>query len=130
MSLSPTRHRHHPARISGVGCDCGSVTAEFAVVVPAVLVLVGLVLGVVATHRNDVLQGTLASQAARALARGESEDSVIAEIRRTLPGATAEVTHPDDSRVCVRISFASAGAMMGTVDSVNMAAPLCVRTDL
>lgn len=86
--------------------DRGSVTVEFAVVLPLVaLVLVSLVAGVVLVDRLGRLQ-SVAGTAARALGRGDERTAAAA--LAAAPGATSRVRH-EDGLVCVDVQGRSVG---------------------
>ena len=84
--------------------DSGTVTAELAVVLPAVLlvtVLCAWAVGVAAVHVRclDAARG-----AARELARGEPVEQVRAMAASRAPsGARVEVLHLDDDLVAVQV---------------------------
>ncbi|CAN5292533.1 hypothetical protein BH11ACT2_BH11ACT2_03640 [soil metagenome] len=74
----------------------GSVTAEFAAAVPAVIVvLVSCLAGVQAAGQQVRLQDA-AAIAARSTARGESEASALDRARHLAPGARLGATSPGD----------------------------------
>ena len=81
----------------------GTVTAEFAVAVPAVLLVVGLIIGTLGAQRDAVTATAVASQVVRELARGESEQVVRNLVTQTIPGVQVTVSHPDSDHVCVRV---------------------------
>lgn len=86
-----------------LAAEQGSVTAEFAVAVPAiVLVLAISVAGVGASVQSVRLQGA-ASAAAREAGRGDG----IAVVGRLVPGATA-LRWSEGDLECVRLSAAAA----------------------
>lgn len=55
----------------------GAVTAEFAVALPAVIVLLAFLLGAAATGITSLQLEEASRQGARALARGESQEKVL-----------------------------------------------------
>ena len=87
--------------------DGGSVTAEFAIVVPAVIAVLALVLGGIALGRDALSYAAAANQAARALARGQHPDEVRQNITTQVPGALVEIAD-DVGEVCVTVRAASA----------------------
>ncbi|MBU4465083.1 MAG: pilus assembly protein [Actinobacteria bacterium] len=90
--------------------DRGSITAEFAVVLPAVLLV--LVLGAAtlgACARQVRLQDAVAD-AARLVARGESRERAGEAVGAAASGATMVIDHSGDL-VCVTAA-ASAGVPM------------------
>ena len=82
--------------------DGGSVTTEFAIVVPAVIVVLALVVGGIALGRDALAVTTAAHQAARAIARGDDLLQVQGAVLEQLPGATVDI---EDSagEVCVSV---------------------------
>jgi Flp pilus assembly protein TadG len=108
-----------PAR-SRLGADHGSVVAEFALVVPALLSVLGLALmgagaGVQAIRLSDA-----AAVVARQTARGGA-DSVPATLAALAPGAAMDTTSEGDL-ICVRLTRAVA---LGPVDAVELAGRSC-----
>ena len=87
--------------------DGGSVTAEFAIVVPAVIAVFALVVGGIALGRDALAVTTAAHQSARALARGDDPVHVRGAVLDRLPGSTVDI---DDSAgdVCVTVRAQSA----------------------
>jgi hypothetical protein len=70
-----------------VGSERGSVTAEFAVALPAVVLVLGLALGALAVGSQSVRLQDAAGLAARALARGEPPGLVAGMTGTLVPGA-------------------------------------------
>lgn len=90
-----------------VRSEDGSVTAEFAVLVPAVLVVLALCLGAVGAASMQVRAVDAAADGARSLARGEGMGEAAARVGRVLPGAsTAGGT--DGEYACVTVTVADA----------------------
>lgn len=87
--------------------DGGSVTAEFAIVVPAVIAVFALVAGGIALGRDALAVTAAAHQAARAIARGDDLSQVRVAVLDRLPGSTVDI---DDSAgdVCVTVRAQSA----------------------
>lgn len=104
----------------------GSVTAEFAVVIPAVvLVLAFCLAGVQVTGQNVRLQD-VASDAARILGRGESVAAAEQFVARTFPAARLRASSRGDA-ICVDLHLpialpgASAVAFTHTATSCALA---------
>jgi hypothetical protein len=77
-------------------------TAEFAVVLPAVVLVLALSLGALGLAWDQVRCIDAAQAGARAASRGDSAGAVILAARRTAPsGATVSVTSGDVVRVSV-----------------------------
>lgn len=87
--------------------DGGSVTAEFAIVVPAVIAVMALVLGGIALGRDALAVTTAAHQAARAVARGDDSGQVQNAVLERVPGATVEIV-PAAGEVCVTVQAPAA----------------------
>ena len=60
-------------RASRLGDERGSVTAEFAIVMPAVLVVLGLAIGGILISAHRIALVSLAAQVARLEARGDAD---------------------------------------------------------
>lgn len=94
-----------------LGDDRGSVVAEFAVALPAAVLVLLLGVGVLsAGARHARLQDAVAD-AARLASRGESDDRVREAVVGEVPGAASRIELRGDL-VCVT---ASAPAIAGTV---------------
>lgn len=94
----------------GLGGDRGSVVAEFAIALPAValvLILSGAALGACA---KQVRLQDAAADAARLVARGESEGRAQAAVLLAAPDAGFSVAHRGDL-VCVTASTESTGVL-------------------
>lgn len=91
----------------------GTVTAEFALVVPAVLVILGVVIGsiVIATHRLT-LTGA-AADIARLEARGDAE---LAAARLDALGSSVSVAREREGLLlCVTLSSGSRDGLLGVI---------------
>lgn len=64
------------------GSDSGTATAEFAVVMPAVVLLIVLLTGAAAVGFSQLRAFDAARSAAREIARGESQPAVVAEAKK------------------------------------------------
>ncbi|KZC94595.1 MULTISPECIES: TadE family type IV pilus minor pilin [Clavibacter] len=96
--IGPTR--------AGADGDIGAAAAELAVVLPAVVLVLGLCLGAVQTVGQQVALTSAAEEAARSLGRGESSGTAAARIEGAASGASFEVEHPGHD-VCVDLSAPS-----------------------
>lgn len=74
------------------GGDCGAATAEFAVVVPAVVLLLALTVGSLAAAGRQVRLEQGVAQAARLAARGESDQRVAAIVETIADGSVVDVS--------------------------------------
>ncbi len=89
--------------------DCGSVTAEAAVVLPVIAAFILSLVWMVAIGLAQVQVVDAARDAARSLARGDSETTAIAAARATAPhGADVTVSYVG-SRVSVVVSVSETG---------------------
>ena len=116
VSYSQKRRSQKHASRSGSFClerdrELGSVTAEFAIILPAVILILITGIQVLGIQSSRVKVIGLAAESARAIARGEDQllvDSLIAE--RAF-GSKVEIQHLDLS-VCVVISTSSKIGML------------------
>lgn len=90
----------HAARLRGG--ERGTVTAEFAVVLPGVLLVLALCLGAVGVVGQQVALGSLASSGARMLARGDDPGAVRARVASAAPGASLAQSS-EGAFVCVAL---------------------------
>jgi len=72
--------------------DAGMVTAETAVVLPALVLVFATLIGVLSAETAQIRCVDAAGLGARAAATGQSLDAVTAGVRRTLPGANVSMT--------------------------------------
>jgi len=86
-------------RSAGWG-DRGSVTAEFAVALPAVVLVIALGVGALAAGARQVRLQDAAADAARILARGDDPARASGVLETAVPGAGMGVERPGDL-VCV-----------------------------
>jgi Flp pilus assembly protein TadG len=88
--------------------DQGSVTAEFAVVVPAVLLVLATMLGGVQAAGLQLRLQDAAADAARALGRGEHAAAVASRSAEQVAGAVLASELRGDL-VCARLTAVPAG---------------------
>jgi Flp pilus assembly protein TadG len=103
--------------------DRGSVVAEFAVALPAVVLVLAIGVGALAAGSRQVRLQDAAADAARLGARGEPAARVHAAVTGAVPGATAGIQTRGDL-LCVT---ASAPAVLGlriTADACALAGGL------
>lgn len=86
----------------------GSVVAEFAVVMPALLLVLATALGGVQLAGLQLQAQDAAADAARSYARGESAGTVAARLQRQLPGARVVRSRRGDL-VCARVEVSASG---------------------
>lgn len=91
----------------GLGDDRGSVVAEFAIALPAVVLVVVLGVGMLTASARQVRLQDAAADAARLAARGETAARVHDAIGTAVPGAAGQIT-PRGALVCVTASAAGA----------------------
>jgi len=103
------------------GEERGSVTAEFAAVIPAVMLVLALCLGGVQVAGQQIRLADAAADAARSLARGDGEGRSTARARQAVPNAALRVEHRGEF-ICARVS-APAPAPFGllTVEATGCA---------
>ncbi|MBF4620606.1 TadE family type IV pilus minor pilin [Clavibacter sp. VKM Ac-2542] len=93
--------------------DRGAAAAELAVVLPAVVLVLGLCLGAVQTVGQQVVLTSAAEEAARSIGRGEDAGTAAARIDGAAGGASMAVDRSGHA-VCVRLTapsrFGPAGA--------------------
>jgi Flp pilus assembly protein TadG len=96
------------------GSSRGAVTAEFAVALPAVLLLLGLLLAGSAAGVTQLRLEEAARAGARALARGEDAGAVGGIVRRLAGDAATATVAADGEWLTVTVS----GRVTGSVGSV------------
>lgn len=106
------------------GVERGSVVAEFAVAMPAVLLVLATALGGVQLAGLQLQAQDAAADAARSYARGETAGAVAARLQRQVPGANV-VRAVRGDLVCARVEVAPSGpiARLG-VTAVGMGCAL------
>lgn len=87
----------------------GSVTAEFALAVPAVIVLLGILLSAGSAAMCQVRVEEAARAAARVIARGEGPEAVAQEITRVAGTGTQHAVDSSAGVVTVRVTAAVPG---------------------
>jgi hypothetical protein len=102
--------------------DRGSVAAEFAVALPAVVLVLGVCLGGIGVGSQQLRLQDAAAAAARGLGRGETAGAVAAQVTRMAGGATLE-RWAADGLVCVRLSRAAEGPIAAA--GLRLAAESC-----
>ena len=112
----------------GPGSARGAVTAEFAVALPAVLLLLALLLGGAAAGVTQLRLEEAARAGARALARGE-ETGTVEGIVRTLAGASATAAVAADGEwLSVTVSDRTGGPL-GAAIPWTLSARASTRTE-
>lgn len=91
-------------RASRLGDERGSVTAEFAIVMPAVLVVLGLAIGGILISAHRIALVSLAAQVARLEARGDAD--LAASALGAWNGSSVEVDRSRQGGLhCVTLRF-------------------------
>lgn len=114
MACGRSRQRHRSHEL-----DEGTATAEFAVVLPAVVLLLVVLTGAAAIGFSQLRAFDAARSAAREIARGEPQAAVIAEAKKHA-GSSANVAVRADggySVVTVTIRLPAAIFFLDTVDA-------------
>jgi Flp pilus assembly protein TadG len=103
--------------------DAGTATAEFAVVMPAIVLLVVLLTGAAAVGFSQLRAFDAARSAAREIARGESQAAVVAEAKKHAGDASSVAVRADGgySVVTVTIRLPAAIFFLDTVDAAATA---------
>ena len=99
--------RHSPAAAPG---GRGAVTAEFAVALPAVLLVLGLLLTGAAAGLTQLRLEEAARAGARALARGEDQASVSAVVRQVARDSASAAVASDGGWLSVTVTGPVRGA--------------------
>lgn len=100
----------------------GSVTAEFAAVVPAVVVLLALCLSAIQVAGAQVRVADVAADVARVAARGEGVDAAGSLARTSIAGADVSI-ETRGQLVCVRVSAPSSAR--GPFAPITVSASSC-----
>jgi hypothetical protein len=103
--------------------DLGSVTAEFAAAMPAVVLVLAFAIGAIGLGGEQLrLQGA-AFEAARMVGRGES--GALGRVQSVSPGATVS-THASGQSICVE---ARATVALGVISGIALSATSCALND-
>jgi len=98
------------AERSAAGRERGSVTAEFAAAVPAVILLLACSLVCVQLAGQQVLMQDAAADAARSLGRGDPTTAAAALVGRAVPGARLAAATAGDL-VCATVTATPRGSI-------------------
>ena len=82
----------------------GSVTAELALALPSVALVIAVTLGGFSLQVERMKLVDLSASAVRALARGEEQAAVEAMLKATRPDALIKIEH-EENQVCISVSF-------------------------
>ena len=98
------------------------MAAEFAVTLPAVVIVLALCLGAIGVGSQQLRLHDAAASAARALGRGESGVAVAQRVAGSTSGAALE-SWTADGLICARLSRAAAGPI--AVGGLRLVAESC-----
>ena len=103
--------------------ETGSTVAEFAVALPAVLLVLGMVLGGIQLGALQVRVQDAAADAARSLGRGDPSVALAARLARQIPGARWSSTR-SGALVCAHLEASAGGpaALLGLTVSATSCA--------
>jgi len=104
-----------------VGCDRGSVAAELALALPAVILTLLLGAGALGAASRQVSLQDAAADAARLLGRGEGADAASGVVAAAVPGAGLS-SRSEGDLVCVT---ASVDIAIGGLITLPMRASSC-----
>lgn len=90
--------------------DSGSVAAEFAVALPAVVLVLGVCLGGIGVGSQQLRLQDAAAAAARGLGRGEPASDIASVVSRMAEGAVLE-SWSSGGLVCARLLRAADGPL-------------------
>jgi len=97
--------RAAPGPVRATEHERGSAAAEFAVTMPAVLLVLVMTIGALGAAAHQVRLADAAADAARALGRGESTAAAGALAARAAPGSQLS-TSTDGELVCAEVARA------------------------
>lgn len=106
--------------------DSGAVTAEFAIVLPGVLILLYLAFSVMGVQTARIGLVQLAAESSRALARGEPESVVTQLIQESGRSISSKPVYSDLS-VCVELVQISQIQALGTLFPLELKEVQCAR---
>lgn len=102
-------------RVPGAGKCRGAVTAEFAVALPAVLLLLGMLLAGSAAGLTQLRLEEAARAGARALARGEDPGAVESIVRQVAGASASAAISAEGGWLSVTVSGRSGGPVASVV---------------
>lgn len=127
--VAATAGRPRKQRRPGPGKDRGAVTAEFAVALPAVLLLLAMLLAGAAAGITQLRIEEAARAGARALARGEGT-ATVESIARRLAGDTATAAVSTQGEWLDVTVSARVGGPFGAVIPWTLTARASARTEM
>jgi TadE-like protein len=110
-------------RRAPIAGENGSAVAEFAVALPAVLLVLGMVLGGIRLGALQVRVQDAAADAARSLGRGDPSAALAARLARQIPGARWSSTR-SGALICAHLEVSAGGpaAVLGLTVSATSCA--------
>lgn len=99
----------------------GSVTAEFAVILPVVVLVIAMLVNVIAVGMHQSKLHQAASVAARQLARGEATDAINTSVANMTSATTQVATATSDQWATVELSSPVPGPL-GLFPSIELTA--------
>jgi hypothetical protein len=127
-AAAKARHRRKRTRVRPAGSH-GAVTAEFAVTLPAVLLLLAILLAGAAAGITQLRIEEAARAGARALARGEGTSTVEGIARRLAGGTATAAVSAQGEWLDVTVS-ARVGGPFGSVIPWTLTAKASARTEM
>jgi hypothetical protein len=129
-STTDARRRRGPQLAGSAGRDRGSVTAETAVVLPGLVVVLVALLWLVAALGAHLRCVDAAREAARAVARGESMALVHSLVAAAAPGASVQVLRGGDTvTVTVRDVVDGPGGVFARLPGAQVSASTTALTE-
>jgi len=105
----------------------GSAVAEFAVALPAVLLVLCMVLGGIQLGALQVRVQDAAADAARSLGRGDTSAALAARLARQVPGARWSSTR-SGALICAHLEASAGGP--AAVFGLTVSATSCAQAEL
>lgn len=102
--------------------DEGAAAAEFAMVMPALVLIIGIVVGAGAVGATQLRAMDAARAAAREIARGEVQTEVIAQARKTAGDAARVTIEDDDGYAEVTVEVPLPDSLAPVLESVTASA--------
>ncbi|WP_019158753.1 TadE family type IV pilus minor pilin [Brevibacterium senegalense] len=102
--------------------DEGAAAAEFAMVMPALVLIIGIVVGAGAIGATQLRAMDAARAAAREIARGEVQTEVIAQARKTAGDAARVTIEDDDGYAEVTVEVPLPDSLAPVLESVTASA--------
>ncbi|MGF3056913.1 TadE/TadG family type IV pilus assembly protein [Microbacterium sp. YY-01] len=98
--VSASTAQKSPSGAHTMAAERGSVTAELAIALPAIALVIVFALGIGAIGTQQIMLHNAVSHAARLLGRGENQARAASIVSAAVPGSTIAI-ESDDTLVCV-----------------------------